>query len=290
MSIPKQFHFIFGLREQTEPFHLLHWLCLTSCLQVNQLNTVHFYYHHEPFGHWWDRIRPRLTLHRVTGVPAGFAPQRYADSREGRIIQELGIDYAHEADFLRLEILLEQGGIYADMDTLFVRPYPQAWYEHEFVIGEEYSPIVAGETMRASLCNAVMLAQPGSRFVEVWRETMNATFDGRWNSHSCRQAASLWQQHPFDLTVLPSACFYRYGSSPEGLYSLLEDSDSDRSDLYSIHLWAHLWWSRARNDVSNISADMIDEDWILNTPCTLARLARPFLQSKDKPLAPADDV
>ena len=27
-AIPRTFHFVYGLRRQTEPFHLLHYLCL----------------------------------------------------------------------------------------------------------------------------------------------------------------------------------------------------------------------------------------------------------------------
>ncbi|RFF29295.1 glycosyltransferase [Wenzhouxiangella sediminis] len=278
MSIPRVFHFVFGLREQREPFHLLHYLCLASCLAVNRPEAVVFHYRHEPFGPWWDRIRPRLELRKIDVIPEGFDPGRYDDSQEGRMIRRLGIDYAHESDFLRMDILLSEGGIYADMDTLFVRAYPDEWLAGRFVIGEEYAPLQPGEPLRPSLCNAVMMARAGDPFARAWRERMAAAFDGRWDSHSCREAGRLWQSHSDWLRVLPSAYFYRYGSTPEGLATLLEDSDGDRPDLYSIHLWAHLWWDAARRDMSDVHAGMIDEGWILKGKSTLARLARPFLE------------
>jgi hypothetical protein len=40
--IPNQFHFIFGLRKQREPFHLAHYLCLESCRRVNQPESIRF--------------------------------------------------------------------------------------------------------------------------------------------------------------------------------------------------------------------------------------------------------
>ena len=276
MTPRRDFHFIFGLREQTEPFHLLHYLCLASCRAVNRPESIHFHYRHEPFGRWWEKIKRHVQLERVPDRVAGFAPQRYRNSAEGRLIENLGLAYAHEADFLRLDILLARGGVYADMDTLFVREYPDAWFESPFVIGEENAPPAAARVSRPSLCNAVMFAQPGAAFAVRWREQMAEVFDGSWNRHSCDEAARLWRDERGALRVLPSVYFYRYGSSIAGLRTLLEEPDVNREDLYSVHLWAHLWWDVSRRDFSDVSAAEIDEDWIRGSNCTLAKLARPF--------------
>ena len=90
-----------------------------------------------------DRRRPWSTLPLIA---SGFAPARYGNSAEGRLIEQLGLGYAHEADFLRLDILLAHGGVYADMDTLFVREYPDPWFEESFAIGEENAPPATGRT------------------------------------------------------------------------------------------------------------------------------------------------
>lgn len=276
----REFHFIFGLRAQTEPLHVLHYLCLESCRVVNRPHSIHFHYRHEPYGPWWERIKPALTLHRVEAAPADYAPTRYQDHPEGRLIERLSLGYAHEADFLRLDLLLRHGGVYADMDTLFVRPYPQAWYAEDFAIGEEGSPVVPDEPLRPSLCNALMFARPGARFVQTWRTRMGEVFDGRWSRHSCDEAARLWAQMPGALRVLPAAYFYRYGATRAGLRTLLDEADAPRDDLYSVHLWAHLWWSADRRDFSRTCAADIDERWLRERDCTLARLARPFLDGR----------
>ncbi|MBS0558310.1 MAG: glycosyl transferase [Proteobacteria bacterium] len=274
----RDFHFVFGLREQREPFHLLHYLCLASCRAVNRPDAMHFHFRHEPFGPWWEKIKPALRLHTVAHRVDGFEPGRYADSAEGRLVERLGLAYAHEADFLRMDVLLEHGGAYADMDTLFVREYPDAWFDEEFAIGEENAPQTPGQLIRPSLCNAVVLARPGSRFAAHWRERMAATFDGSWSRHSCAEAARAWERMPDALRVLPREYFYRYGSSIAGLRTLLEESDTAREDLYSMHLWAHLWWSAERTDFSTVHAGQIDEHWIRTRDCTLANLARRFLE------------
>lgn len=280
MTLQRDFHFIFGLREQTEPFHLLHYLCLASCKAVQRPRNIHFHYRHEPFGPWWEKIKPHVQLERVPDRVAGFSPARYRDSDEGRLIERLGLAYAHEADFLRLDILLGHGGAYVDMDTLFVREYPDAWFEDSFVIAEENAPPTPGRITRPSLCNAVMIARPQSPFAARWRERMAEVFDGSWNRHSCDEAARLWQHERGSLHVLPSVYFYRYGSSIAGLRSLFEESDAaHEDDLYSVHLWAHLWWDATRTDFSHVHAGQIDEKWLCERDCTLARLARPFIEA-----------
>jgi hypothetical protein len=277
MSLRRDFHFVFGLREQREPFHILHYLCLASCRAVNRPDAIHFHYRHEPFGPWWEKIKPHLQLVRAPEVVEGFLPARYADSAEGRFIEQLGLSYAHEADFLRLDILIAHGGVYCDMDTLFVRPYADAWFAEDFAIGEESAPFAPGQVIRPTLCNAVMFARPGSRFARVWRERMGQVFDGSWSGHSCHEAARLWRVMPDALRVLPREYFYRHGSTIAGLRTLLEESDGERPDRYSVHLWAHLWWDAARRDFSSVHAGEIDEPWVRTRDCTLAKLARQFL-------------
>ena len=277
MTAHRDFHFIFGLREQTEPLHVLHYLCLASCRAVNRPRSIHFHYRHEPYGPWWEKIKPHLQLQRVTHAADGFSPARYRDSAEGRLIERLELGYAHEADFLRLDILLAHGGAYADMDTVFVREYPDAWFEESFVIGEENAPPAPGRILRPSLCNAVMFARAGAPFAAQWRQRMAEVFDGTWSRHSCEEAARLWQIGRESLRVLPSVYFYRYGSSIAGLRTLLEESDVAHPDLYSVHLWAHLWWAASRTDFSTVHAGEINETWLRERDCTLANLARRFL-------------
>ena len=163
------------------------------------------------------------------------------------------------------------------MDTLFVRPFPDQWFAEEFVIGEENSPQTEGEIIRPSLCNALMFARPQSRFAALWRERMSSAFDGTWNRHSCIEAARVWRALPECVRVLPSAYFYRHGSSIAGFRDLFEQPACDDADIYSIHLWAHLWWDAGRTEFSPIHAGQIDEAWIRTRDCSLALHARRFL-------------
>src|ERR1700675_991546 len=136
-EIPNLSPFVCGLAPQREPMHLVHYLCLESCRRVNSPHTICFHYRHEPHGPWWDRIKAHLTLRRVANKSLIPDVARYDATDEGRVIRDSGWTYAHEADFLRLSILLDEGGVYADMDTLFVSPLAAHWFGKPFLIGEE---------------------------------------------------------------------------------------------------------------------------------------------------------
>jgi hypothetical protein len=47
--------------------------------------------------------------------------------------------------------------------------------------------------------------------------------------------------------------------------------------VYSLHLWAHLWWDAWRTDFTTLHADALDEDYLRTMNTTYAVLARRFL-------------
>lgn len=273
-AIPNVFHFVFGLREQTEPFHLMYYLCLASCLEVNQPDEVHFHYHHEPHGPWWDRIKPRLRLRRLD--PEAFvANYTYADPAVG------AFRYAHLADFARLRILYEEGGIYADIDSLFLRPFPAAWRSREFILGEERAP--AGATDGRSLCNAWIASAPGALFCKHWLNAMEEAFDGSWSNHSTLLPYRLSQQYPRLLDIQPPTSFYALDWTPQGIADLLSRHVALPEQAYSLHLWNHLWHAPERKDFSHFHAGLLTVDYVAFANTTYALNARPFLPADAAP-------
>ena len=277
-EIPNIFHFVFGLRPQTEPLHIVHYLALESCRQVNRPEAIHFHYRHEPHGPWWERILPHLTLHRVGGERQVAHTSRYAETEEGRLIERAGWSYAHEADFIRLDALLAAGGVYADIDTLFVQPPPRHLFREDFVIGEEAPQVGADGVLRPSLCNALMLSRAGAAFPARWRERMDDVFDGTWSRHSCQEAARLWATMPDDVRVVPARYFHRHAPTRAGLHALFEAVEPDLRDVCSLHLWSHLWWDAWRTDFTAFHAGLVTEEHIRTLDTTYNVLARGFLE------------
>jgi len=273
---PNQFHFVFGLERQNQPLHLLHYLALESCRLVNRPDRIFFHYKYEPFGEYWDRIKEHLKLARVE-PPSRVTQFRYSDPFIATF------RYAHESDFVRLDVLIEHGGVYADMDTLFVNPIPRPLFDHPFVLGaEEDVPCRATGTTQPSLCNALIMCQPGAEFARLWRREMDTAFDGSWSRHSTLLPHDLATRHPDLIHVEPARTFYKYMWTRKDLRRLFEECEPADPAVASIHLWAHLWWSETRRDFSHFHAGLITEDRIRRVDTTFYRLARPFLPPERK--------
>ena len=269
--IPRQFHFVFGLRDRAEALHLAHYLCIESCRQINDPDRIFLHCHHEPFGPWWDLIKDTVTVVHVE--PDSFvATYRYANRTLNRY------RYAHHADFVRLRALADHGGIYADIDTLFVNPVPKRLFAKPFVIGREDDvpcPKMGG--LKPSLCNAFLMAEPGAAFTRLWLERLADAFDGSWSNHSGFLPWELSQTYADLVYIERRETFFKHSFTPSGIKTLFEELDPDFSDVVSMHLWAHLWWARSRRDFSTFHGGRLTQDYVRRAQTTYAVAARRFL-------------
>jgi glycosyltransferase involved in cell wall biosynthesis len=270
--IPRTAHFVFGLYEQDEPFHFLRYASLESCRRVLEPDTIFFHHKHRPWGPWWERIEPHLTLVEVDLAPEVLA----ADYSQGHVPAVYG--YAAHSDFVRLDALLAHGGVYADIDTIFVRPFPEELFAHQFVIGREAAvrDEQSGE-LRPSLCNALMMAEPGAQFARAWRERMAASLNGTWSNHSGFLSEELTRLLPSAVHVEPETTFFSFPSTPAGLSALLEQQHAIADEALSVHLWAHLWWDRSRRDFSEVHGERYLPSFVRGARTTLADITRQYL-------------
>lgn len=272
--IPDNYHFVFGLKQQTEPFHVAYYLCLKSCIEVNHPAQVFFHYHNEPFGPWWERIKPELNLVYVEEESFITENDVYHTDTEAKNIKDLKLLYAHQSDFIRLRALHEHGGVYADIDTLFVKPYPEEFFDQPCVMGRE-TDTGQGET----LCNAIIMAEPRSVFIERWLSRIYDVFDGSWNRHSCIEPARLSRQMPAEIKVVDTEYFFYYPLTVQGLVSLLGRVDMPSEKVCSIHMWSHVWWEATRYDFTYFHNGMLTEDFIRKVDTTYNCLSRRFMDS-----------
>ena len=192
--------------------------------------------------------------------------------------------YAHLSDFTRMEAVYEYGGVYADIDTLFVSPLPENFYAKSFVMGEEMPEHTPdGQRKSAgSLCNAWMMGEPQAPFLKLWMERMVESFDGSWNNHSTLLPYRLSQQHPELIHVEPQRSFFHLSYITKDLKRLFFENYTDVEGVYSVHLWNHLWedklwWNREFAWPQFLSGGVITPAFIHFANTTYANLSKRFL-------------
>lgn len=254
--IPNIFHFVFGMAANFggRPFSLSHYLAIKSAIEVNKPDTVFFHYEFEPAGNWWEKAKPLLTLNKI------IAPETIL----GRPLYHV----AHKADVVRLWVLKEMGGVYLDLDTICVKPLREL-FNHSFVIGQELRPGYIPKNRRQKikfavrtfffgkeqskingLCNAVLLAEKDSAFVNLWLDSYNSFRskgrDKYWNEHSVFVPIKLAAAHPGIVTLQgPYAFHYPLYDKP-GLESMFEKVTPFPA-AYVHHLWESFSWKNYLN-------------------------------------------
>lgn len=227
--IPKVLHYTFGMAADFggKPWSLLHYVCLRSAIAHIAPDQVFFYYEYEPTGPWWDLSRDLVTLVKIT------APRE--------IFGNPLLHVAHRSDVVRLQKLIEHGGIYLDADVLVQRDFDDLLNE-TVVLGRE------GRDGEFGMANAVILARPNAPFLVRWLETYRSfRSKGRdefWNEHSVEYPAKLAKEHPEDITVLSEKAFYWPLWTDEHLDWIFRSRKPIPLDqTYANHLWEARAWS-----------------------------------------------
>lgn len=264
-AIPKKLHFITGLLPDFggKPFSFVHYMAVRSALELNPGFTAFVYYQYEPSGPYWDLIKQDVTHVAVV------APDEVFGNRLDH--------FAHKADVLRLQILLREGGIYLDFDTICQKPFGPLLQDRVVMGIESMSTGLQQwhEVDNIGLCNALIIAPPDAEFLKLWFETYREFDQGHWNKHSVLIPAALAHAHPDLITVEPPERFFWPVCTPEGIHSLFAD-DCTFPDAVSFHLWETLSWNHI---------GLLDVAQVLGHDTTYNRIARRFLFADYKKLA-----
>jgi hypothetical protein len=178
LRIPNIVHFIWvsGLFEWTA------YLAIESAhqhLKPDQI-FVHCLDGIEPDGPWFARVKRRV-------VVRAFKRADFPQTLNGSPLT----NPAHVTDFVRLQLLSNEGGIYMDTDIITLKPFDRL-REHSAVFGwqapdgdsAEQGEGGEQEEGTPSVCNGLMMsASDNMLFGELYEASLEA-YDGSWTAHS----------------------------------------------------------------------------------------------------------
>jgi len=217
--IPNIVHFVY-IKER--PWKLHHYLSIKSATKLNP-EKINIWLDKEPEGKWWELTKPLVDLHFVNPPTEVFGTP---------IIQP-----AHKSDVIRLQVLLEHGGIYADTDTIFVKPFNDI-LNNKFILGQQ------GIDGCEGLCPAIILSEKNSTFGQYWLAGFEEHFKGgppgsdTWCTHSVHYPKWLSQQTFMkdEITILDHEAFFWPLYHQQHIEALFEENHTF-INAYSHHLW-----------------------------------------------------
>lgn len=267
--IPNVFHYCyFGGR----PFSLVEYLTIKSAYEVNRPEKMFIYMDVVPENDpWWEKAKQFLEVVQTTPP----------DNIDGIPVPHP----AHRADIVRLQKLLEMGGIYTDLDVLCVKPFtPLLGYP--VVLGKEvWNGTVNGlkaENAWVGLCNGVLLAEKNATFLQRWLEGFHPKTslwcgfrskgpqDLYYSEMSIKYSRFLAQNYPEEIHIEEQKSFFYPGYTDEDLELFFKgNSDELFAEAYCHHLWANAAYERYLKGLT--------EERIKTEESTFNRLARRYL-------------
>lgn len=184
--IPKIVHFIFGLRPDfgNKEFSYIHYLSVITAAKNIKPEKIIFHYQYKPSGFWWERTKKFVTLNEVEAPDHIFGNKLNA--------------FQHKADVLRLQILKNMGGIYLDMDIVVLNSFDDL-LQHKNVMGIEPSQ---------GLCNAVILCETNSLFIDTWYNSYRTFQNNKWNYHSIKMPFNIAQTMQNEIEIVDYYSFF----------------------------------------------------------------------------------
>lgn len=251
--IPNIFHFCYGFAQDFggKPFSLVHYLAIKSVYETNKPDKIFFHYKYEPEGEWWEKSEK--IIEKVYTEPP--------DEIFGNKLYHV----AHKSDIVRLNILIETGGIYLDLDTITKKSF-QPLLNYHFVIGKQ------GRIRNMGLCNAVMLSEKKSEFLKIWLSNYESFRskgkDKYWAEHSVKLPSLLAAKHPNLLHIEPYDSFHYPLYYPLSLRKMFVGCYKF-PNAYCHHLWEGGSWEKYLSKLS--------EEDIMNRDSTYNLIARKFI-------------
>lgn len=194
MPIPNIFHFIAISPMRIE---LYHYLAITSAHDIHKPDKIYLYTDKEQTDNiYWNLLLPIITPEIIT-IPHTF--------------HGISINFPqYQADIIRLEKLIERGGIYMDIDNLSIRPFTEFLNTTSVIMGGSIDSlpnvkVIGKEHIKDldAISNSIIMTPPNNPFLKKWYEELpNNLINKPWAWHAVCLPREILKQNDYDINIL----------------------------------------------------------------------------------------
>jgi hypothetical protein len=216
--VPKIVHHTWYSNNLRNTFRFHHYISMLSAYKHIQPTKVMFWHEKVPEGDWWAKIRERVP---VIEMKYRKGPTEIHGNHIG--------NPAHKSDIVRLEAVMEYGGIYTDLDVIVLKSFDPL-LKYNTTLGYE-----TGAGAANGLCNGIIISRPRAKFLEIWHYEYRSFKDGQWAVHSVLVPARLAKKYPSLIHTEAKSLHRPNWLETKWLYN--NGSLYDWSRNYAVHLW-----------------------------------------------------
>ena len=220
--VPNIVHYIwFSNKDTIFPFH--HMLSVMSAHKILKPDVILFHTNRPPTGSYWAIITALSSVKVIHRVP----PRTLF----GEQTKTPAFPTSH-SNIARVDILLQHGGIYLDLDVIALKP---------FDVFRHYPCTVGMETDDGKVCGGLIIATNTSSFMYIWANAYLEDYRvSRYAYNSGEVPAKLVRRYPSLVHVVHTA-FHRPNWTPREVKMIWGPLGFDWSDKFAIHLWYQVY-------------------------------------------------
>lgn len=182
--VPNIIHYVWLGQRKLDFFA---YLSVMSSLYVFRAEVVYVHGDYKPQGALWAAVEknPRVK----------FIHRDLPNAVFGEPIKKF---LSHSSDYLRGEILLRYGGVYADWDVIFLQELPFELRQHNTTVGVDWPETGAFPDV---FNLGVLVSAPNAPFLRYFLESYRWYLDRHWSYNAIHMPYKVYEKQPRSLNV-----------------------------------------------------------------------------------------
>lgn len=182
--VPNIVHYVWLGKRKLDFFA---FLSVMSSLHVLEAEAIYIHGEEPVMGQWWAKVKDNP---RVKVINRDFPDTVYGEPLKRFV--------SHASDFLRADVLLRYGGVYADWDVIFLQKLPSFVRKHNTTACVDWPETGSFPDV---FNMGVLVAAPGAPYLRHFLESYRWYLDNDWSYNAIHMPYKVYEKNPLSLNL-----------------------------------------------------------------------------------------